>query len=216
MSPWPIVIIAALLQEQADPSEELPVLRPGEAIEGVVGDDDPVVETETLLERGYAREHSIVGKPYSLEVEEAGTYHLDGREVASLGESQLSVVRNEKIGFVFQGFHLLPRATARRNVELPPVVSAPVNVLVPRATNVPWLSIGALMVELSIANELVDVLIKLMALSVLVSSERVPVPVTLTAPVTVSVRPDAESICDPLDPPITRLARLGSMSSVTV
>jgi len=49
----------------------------------------------------------------------AGTYRLDGREVALLAEAQLAEVRNQRIGFVFQGFHLLQRASARRNVELP-------------------------------------------------------------------------------------------------
>jgi len=49
----------------------------------------------------------------------AGVYQLDGLDVSRVGESRLARVRNERIGFVFQDFHLLPRATARRNVELP-------------------------------------------------------------------------------------------------
>jgi putative ABC transport system ATP-binding protein len=49
----------------------------------------------------------------------AGVYLLDGLDVSRVGESRLARVRNERIGFVFQDFHLLPRATARRNVELP-------------------------------------------------------------------------------------------------
>jgi putative ABC transport system ATP-binding protein len=49
----------------------------------------------------------------------AGTYHLGGREVSGLDAAELSQVRNEQIGFVFQSFELLPRLTALENVELP-------------------------------------------------------------------------------------------------
>ena len=48
-----------------------------------------------------------------------GTYHLDDRDVTGLSDEELSRVRNEKIGFVFQQFHLLPRADAVQNVLLP-------------------------------------------------------------------------------------------------
>jgi putative ABC transport system ATP-binding protein len=50
-----------------------------------------------------------------------GTYRLDGEDVSRLGADALAAVRSRKLGFVFQGFHLLPRADARANVELPMV-----------------------------------------------------------------------------------------------
>lgn len=48
-----------------------------------------------------------------------GSYLLDGEEVAGLSDSQLAVVRNKKIGFVFQNFNLLPRISSLDNVALP-------------------------------------------------------------------------------------------------
>jgi putative ABC transport system ATP-binding protein len=49
----------------------------------------------------------------------AGRYALNGREVSSLPSDELARVRNETIGFVFQGFNLLARTSAAENVELP-------------------------------------------------------------------------------------------------
>ncbi|NNJ08990.1 ABC transporter ATP-binding protein [Chloroflexales bacterium ZM16-3] len=48
-----------------------------------------------------------------------GTYLLDGKDVSSLGRAEQAHVRNEKLGFVFQNFNLLPRLSAQKNVELP-------------------------------------------------------------------------------------------------
>ncbi|QXW65919.1 ABC transporter ATP-binding protein [Streptobacillus moniliformis] len=48
-----------------------------------------------------------------------GTYVLNGIDVSSMNETELSIVRNENIGFVFQAYNLLPKLTALENVELP-------------------------------------------------------------------------------------------------
>jgi putative ABC transport system ATP-binding protein len=48
-----------------------------------------------------------------------GKYYLEDRDVSSLSDDELALIRNKKIGFVFQSFHLLPRTSALHNVELP-------------------------------------------------------------------------------------------------
>jgi putative ABC transport system ATP-binding protein len=54
-----------------------------------------------------------------LDVPSAGRYLLDGVDVSRLSDRQLALVRNRRIGFVFQSFNLIPRMTALSNVELP-------------------------------------------------------------------------------------------------
>lgn len=54
-----------------------------------------------------------------LDVPTSGEYYLDNRDVAGLDDDELSVIRNEEIGFIFQGFNLIPNLTALENVELP-------------------------------------------------------------------------------------------------
>ena len=54
-----------------------------------------------------------------LDTPSKGSYQLNGKEVAEMNDDDLARIRNEEIGFVFQTFNLLPRATALHNVELP-------------------------------------------------------------------------------------------------
>ena len=54
-----------------------------------------------------------------LDLPTIGNYHLENLEISTLSPNQLAEVRNRRIGFVFQSFNLLPRATALENTELP-------------------------------------------------------------------------------------------------
>ena len=69
-----------------------------------------------------------------LDTPTAGAYVLDGVDVSELDEEQLSEIRATRIGFVFQSFNLLPRATVLRNVELPMIYTrTPIAEREPRA-----------------------------------------------------------------------------------
>lgn len=54
-----------------------------------------------------------------LDVPTSGSYYLNGKDVAGLLDDELSEIRNREIGFIFQGFNLIPNLTALENVELP-------------------------------------------------------------------------------------------------
>ena len=54
-----------------------------------------------------------------LDVPTNGEYYLDGKQIKKMSDNDLAKIRNDKIGFVFQGFNLLPKLSALENVELP-------------------------------------------------------------------------------------------------
>ena len=69
----------------------------------------------------------------------AGEYRLDGEEVASLDDDRLSRIRNLRIGFVFQSFHLIPELTVVENVETPLLYGpVPLAELAARAPSPAW------------------------------------------------------------------------------
>ena len=88
------------------------------AVDGV----DLVVETGDFVAvmgasgSGKSTMMNILG---CLDVPTEGTYRLDGTDVSTLSEKQLSALRNRSIGFIFQSFNLIPSMSARANVELP-------------------------------------------------------------------------------------------------
>ena len=95
-----------------------------------VGDDDVHALRGVSLEIANGEYVSVMGPSGSgkstllniiglLDRPTSGVYQLDGEDVTSLSEQQAARVRREKIGFVFQFFHLVPRLTATENVELP-------------------------------------------------------------------------------------------------
>lgn len=58
-----------------------------------------------------------------LDTPTSGIYRLEGEEVQGLSEERLAAIRQKKIGFIFQAYHLVPRMTALRNVELPLILA---------------------------------------------------------------------------------------------
>jgi putative ABC transport system ATP-binding protein len=99
-----------------------------------VGDQQVAALRDVNLQLGAGEYLSIMGPSGSgkstllnllglLDRPTAGSYLLDGGDVTDLNDEQQARVRREKIGFVFQSFHLVPRLTAAQNIELPLILA---------------------------------------------------------------------------------------------
>ena len=100
----------------------------------VVGEEEVHALRGATLEIGQGEYLSIMGPSGSgkstllnviglLDRPSAGIYELDRRDVTGLSDDELARLRREKMGFVFQSFHLVPRLTAEQNIELPLVLA---------------------------------------------------------------------------------------------
>jgi putative ABC transport system ATP-binding protein len=88
------------------------------ALKGVSFDVDPG-EFVTIMGSSGSGKTTMLNVLGCLDKPSDGTYLLDGVDVKKLGRNDLAVLRNQKIGFVFQSYNLLARTTALENVELP-------------------------------------------------------------------------------------------------
>ena len=85
-------------------------------------------EFVTIMGKSGSGKSTLLNQLGCLDTPTSGEYFLDGVSVRSMSKSQRAVLRNRKIGFIFQNYNLLPKTTSVENVELPlmynPEVSA--------------------------------------------------------------------------------------------
>ncbi|XCB29658.1 ABC transporter ATP-binding protein [Arcanobacterium hippocoleae] len=92
------------------------------AVDGVSADIERGKLTAVMGPSGSGKStlmHCVVG----LETATSGSVLLDGKEVTAMKERQLTALRRDDIGFIFQSFNLVPNLNARENIELPAVIA---------------------------------------------------------------------------------------------
>ena len=112
-APRDAIIIARNLQRHYDMG--------GEVVQALRGIDLTIRKNEFVAVMGPSGsgKSTLMNLVGCLDSPTAGEYWLNGHRVSDLGDDELARIRNKEIGFVFQTFNLLPRATALNNVELP-------------------------------------------------------------------------------------------------
>ena len=76
-------------------------------------------EFVTIMGKSGSGKSTLLNQLGCLDTPSSGEYYLDGVSVRKMSKSQRAVLRNRKIGFIFQNYNLLPKTTAVENVELP-------------------------------------------------------------------------------------------------